>query len=136
MEVRWKNGAGIKFIGTTQNAKNDGMLILADEFPYRTCVKCGSFVFSEDNSEIDYPYYCPCCDENMYKHETEIFERKSYSMEVLRKIWADLSDIPVCVNDEIECDFFLWSKGTDIMEIWHWFDDKCPKRIMIDLINK
>ena len=35
------------------------------------CRKCGNFVCEEINKEIDYPYYCPNCDENMYSFEVE-----------------------------------------------------------------
>jgi len=35
----------------------------------RYCRRCGSKVEREKCKEIDYPYYCPKCDENMYKFE-------------------------------------------------------------------
>ena len=35
------------------------------------CGKCGSVVVSETDRELrkEYPYYCPCCNENMYSSE-------------------------------------------------------------------
>lgn len=35
------------------------------------CGKCGSVVVPETDMELrkEYPYYCPCCDENMYSFE-------------------------------------------------------------------
>lgn len=35
---------------------------------YRYCMKCGHAVQYE--RILDYPFYCPHCDENMYNFET------------------------------------------------------------------
>ena len=40
----------------------------------RLCNKCNSKV--EIEKELDYPYYCPNCDENMYEFETHLQEKK------------------------------------------------------------
>lgn len=37
------------------------------------CNKCGTEVLVE--KELDYPYYCPSCDENMYTFETHEKEK-------------------------------------------------------------
>lgn len=36
----------------------------------RVCRRCGTEVVKETEPTIDYPYYCPECDENMYTFET------------------------------------------------------------------
>ena len=36
----------------------------------RICNKCGCVVEVEKDKNIDYPYYCPNCDENLYGIET------------------------------------------------------------------
>ena len=38
----------------------------------RYCKRCGKQVKRETNKYLkrEYPYYCPHCDENMYKFET------------------------------------------------------------------
>lgn len=33
----------------------------------KKCKRCGTEV--EVEQELDYPYYCPTCDENMYRFE-------------------------------------------------------------------
>lgn len=38
----------------------------------RVCCRCGTPVRKERHKGMDYPYYCPCCDENMYTVETEL----------------------------------------------------------------
>lgn len=41
------------------------------------CCKCGSVVTNEKGKVSDgYAYYCPNCDEDLYKMETETVERK------------------------------------------------------------
>ena len=35
----------------------------------KTCPKCGKPLYIEHNEEIDYPYFCPDCDENFYGRE-------------------------------------------------------------------
>lgn len=43
--------------------------------------------------------------------------------EDIEKLWKDFGDIPINDDDEIDVDFHFWEKGTDKMEIWHWFDE-------------
>lgn len=45
--------------------------------------------------------------------------------EALEELWAQLSDVPT--DPETGClsePFMGWGKGTDIEEIWHWFDQR------------
>jgi len=37
----------------------------------KKCKRCGSFVYEEVHKEMDYPYMCFRCDENMYHFEVE-----------------------------------------------------------------
>ena len=37
----------------------------------KRCPKCGNPLYAEHHPELDYPYYCPECDENFYDIETE-----------------------------------------------------------------
>ena len=39
----------------------------------RVCCRCGNPVERETHKELrkEYPFYCPTCDENMYRFETE-----------------------------------------------------------------
>ena len=41
----------------------------------RICNRCGHEVEVENHKDIDYPYYCPNCDENMYEIETSIINK-------------------------------------------------------------
>lgn len=40
-------------------------------------------------------------------------------------MWKELGDILVDENGiAIEQDFYIWKKGTEKEEIWHWFDNR------------
>lgn len=45
----------------------------------------------------------------------------------LETLWAQLGDIPVNDNDGIDQDFLHFPKGTDKLEIWHWFEARNEK---------
>ena len=46
------------------------------------------------------------------------------------KLWEQLSDIPVNNTGEIiEDDFYIWDKGTQKEDIWHWFDERVQNGI-------
>lgn len=47
------------------------------------------------------------------------------------ELWYELSNIPTVTNETmatvIDEDFLGWPAGTDVEEIWHWFDDQFAK---------
>ena len=48
----------------------------------------------------------------------------------LEALWADLADVPVDSDTEkLEEDWFIFPKGTDKEDIWHWFDDRHSKGV-------
>ena len=47
--------------------------------PRRICSKCGCAILAEHEGNAKYPYYCPCCDENMYTFETQQVSCKEYN---------------------------------------------------------
>lgn len=54
----------------------------------------------------------------------------------LEVLWSEFSNIPVNEDDDtIDEDFYFWSKGTDKMEIWHWFDDRYSKGLAEGLMG-
>lgn len=44
--------------------------------------------------------------------------------EQLIALWQALCDVPMNEEEALEQDFFLWSKGTPCLVIWHWFDEQ------------
>jgi hypothetical protein len=58
----------------------------------------------------------------------------------LVKLWKQGRDIPIITNSEvIDKNWYIWKKGTYILEIWHWFDNQlqkiAPQYLLIDLMN-
>lgn len=48
----------------------------------------------------------------------------------LLNLWHDLEDVPI--DEETETllfDWFIFPKGTDKEEIWHWFDGRYSKGV-------
>lgn len=43
-------------------------------------------------------------------------------------------DIPVNNDDEIEEDFLNFPVGTSKIDVWHWFDERCPNNLHDDLM--
>lgn len=46
------------------------LLIISTEKSVGYCRNCGNYVYNERRSDVDYPYVCPTCDENMTECET------------------------------------------------------------------
>lgn len=51
----------------------------------------------------------------------------------LKRMWEEFEAIPINLADEIEVDFYSWEKGTYRFDIWHWFDEKLPKGLVLNL---
>ena len=57
------------------------------------------------------------------------------TFEKLEKLWEEFADIPIDEEECIDNDFYYWKKGTDRFEIWHWFDERCPNGLAIDIMG-
>jgi hypothetical protein len=60
--------------------------------------------------------------------------------EVAKNLWAELGDIPVNEEDELDENFFthtgmMFERGTDKFEVWHWFEDVFGVSVAKDLMN-
>lgn len=53
----------------------------------------------------------------------------------LKELWNEFSEVPVNNNDEIEEDFLSFPVGTSKFDVWHWFDERCPRNLHDDLLN-
>ena len=52
----------------------------------------------------------------------------------LSELWEMFGDIPVNNDDEIEEDFLNFPVGTSKIDVWHWFDERCPNNLHDDLM--
>ena len=57
------------------------------------------------------------------------------SLDEIRRLWKEFSEVPVDNDDKIGRDFLDFKKGTDRFEVWHWFDDQCPNGLKQDLVE-
>ena len=64
---------------------------------------------------------CPDCKTDDYL--MDILEIDENNQEDIKKLWEKFGDTPINDNEEIDEDFYIWEKGTDRYEIWHWFDE-------------
>lgn len=79
--------------------------------------------FSADNVAISIKVEDVNCNNYHYlfskKIENQLFEVNDKN---LCNLWESFSNTPIDDEDNIDDDFFIWSKGTDKMYIWQWFD--------------
>ncbi len=54
----------------------------------------------------------------------------------LRNLWYAFTDISIDEEECIDEDFYIWPKGTDRFEIWHWFDESFPNGVQEMLYNR
>ncbi len=52
-----------------------------------------------------------------------------------KRLWAELGDIPINEDEEIDIDWHIFSKGTDRQEIWHWFENEFDLSVADDLMG-
>lgn len=52
----------------------------------------------------------------------------------LSELWEMFGDIPVNNDDEIEKEFLNFPAGTSKIDVWHWFDERCPNNLHDDLM--
>lgn len=58
------------------------------------------------------------------------------SLRTLTQLWEDFSEIPVNNDDEIEQSFLQFEAGTSKFDVWHWFDERCPNGLAVDLMGE
>jgi hypothetical protein len=56
------------------------------------------------------------------------------NLDKAKKLWFELSDVPVTIDGEIDSDFHIFKVGTDVESIWHWFEDAFDISVFEDLM--
>ena len=54
----------------------------------------------------------------------------------LPQLWQLFGGIPINNDDEIEEDFLCFPVGTSRFDVWHWFDERCPNGLAVDLMGE
>jgi hypothetical protein len=65
-------------------------------------------------------------------HKMNIVEQVGKEAE---KLWAELGDIPINEDEEIDVDWHIFSKGTAREYIWHWFEDTYNVSVAKDMMK-
>lgn len=63
---------------------------------------------------------------NMTIEERDIF---------VKDLWENFSNIIIDEEEKTEENFYIWNKGTDINEIWNWFDENYSKGLATGLMG-
>ena len=103
------------------------------------CANCGSsYVVTKmwvnpNTDEIDEDDSCS----DRFEEEDNWCNRccSNVRLLTLEELWDKFSEVPVNNNDEIEEDFLFFPAGTSKFEVWHWFDERCPRNLHDDLLN-
>lgn len=49
---------------------------------------------------------------------------------VVKELWNNLTDVPIDPEtEELDEPYYIWPKGTDKEDIWHWFDEHHSKGV-------
>lgn len=75
---------------------------------------CSDFTEKEDN-------WCKTCEEHV-------------ELLTLSQLWEKLGEIPIDNDDNLEEDFMQFPAGTYRFDVWHWFDERCPRNLHDDLM--
>lgn len=61
-----------------------------------------------------------------------------YNVELvtLEQLWDDFSQVSINADDEIEESFLGFDAGTSRFDVWHWFDERCPNGLAVDLMHE
>lgn len=54
----------------------------------------------------------------------------------IKELWNRFADIPINNNDEIEERFLCFDAGDSRFDVWHWFDERCPNGLAVDLMGE
>lgn len=98
------------------------------------CPKCGS------NNVEERAWVNPNTDEIRYNDSVEEEDcwcnicEEHVELCTLSELWEMFGDIPVNNDDEIEKDFLNFLTGTSKLDVWHWFDERCPNNLHDDLM--
>lgn len=57
-------------------------------------------------------------------------------LRTLKELWDEFSEVLVDADDNIESDFLCFPAGASKFDVWHWFDERCPNCLAVDLMGE
>lgn len=112
---------GVAFRNTVDNIVNFGLR-------YKTTTLDSFAYFVSDLLGIAFSEVAQFCPDEWLTEYGKLSKaaQKSPSKETVRQLWEELGDVPTVLDENnytvIDEPFRDWAKGTDVEEIWHWFD--------------
>ncbi len=111
------------------------------------CRHCGLWCSEDD--ELYGDGYCTHCAvmcggcQNYFCHTDMIKDKdaelglicKECHLKEAKKLWGELTDIPINDDEEIDEDWREFLKGTPREDIWHWFEKKYNISVAKDLMG-
>lgn len=88
------------------------------------CNHCGLYVTEEENNLHENK--CLRCNEELELIPIGLGGVSNMTPAQIIALWNFFGDTPINDNDEIEEDFFAWSKDTNRLDIWKFFDRLYP----------
>ena len=96
------------------------------------CHSCDE-LFAE--TEMTIPGHCPVCGCGAH-NMLEVIDCKrgmELSDRLIENLWMIFGDVPTLLDDDLHTvtdeEFMDWPIGTDIEDIWHWFDKAYSKGV-------
>jgi len=90
-------------------------------------------LFQEFKDDEDVPY----CEIISIETDVEEYFTEDAYKDLAKHLWAQLADVPTNENGVdgiIDKDFLHFSKGTDVYDIWHWFESVLDVSVAKDLM--
>ena len=102
-------------------------------------------VLAELPTEMDVPNECTLDDDfetdNVFDYVNDKVGVAVYDYIVLptkenaKILWEKLSDVSVDVEDNIEADWYIFTAGTNKIDIWKWFEEYFHVSVAEDLMQ-
>jgi hypothetical protein len=71
------------------------------------------------------------CSEEFNNNMEKILHPENITDEELKAIWDEFGDTPINDDETIDEAFYIWPKGTDRFDVWHWFDQYHSKGVAV-----
>lgn len=101
---------------------NEESQVYMEDYPGKTIIDFAEFIQYCFDRDIN----------NGYCHEYHGITYSVLNDENIEKLWRELTDIPFDENENdlvLSEDWFIFDKGTEREDIWHWFDDHHSKGV-------
>ena len=65
-----------------------------------------------------------------------IMNTQAIHLDEIHQLWEQVGEIGIDENEKLCDNLYIWHKGTDIHEVWEWFDRVHPLGLVEGLMYK